>query len=206
MKFIYFIVHFRILRVYSRTCIFSVYLEFLWRKSQLLHPFPDKYSSLGYVPTSVIKPCSSVFSEIISTLANLSFPPRGVFPSSFKHAAVRPLLKKPNRDPSIPSNYTPLSNLNNISKLLEKLFSRSFTSSCITSGNFIASFTARKHLWSTYLTTSTTLLTKAFHTTAYCSPLTSLAHSIQSITKSYSTVSIPTSEFSTLYIPGFHLI
>ena len=33
-----------------------------------------------------------------------------------------PLLKKPNLDPDLPSNYRPISNLNNISKLLERLF------------------------------------------------------------------------------------
>jgi len=54
-------------------------------------------------------------------LANLSFS-RGIFPSNFKHASVTPLLKKPGLDPSVSANFRPISNLNNISKILERLF------------------------------------------------------------------------------------
>ena len=65
--------------------------------------------------------CSPVSSEIIATLANLSFK-SGSFPSCFKIAQVTPLLKKPGSDKTDPSNYRPISNLTNISKILEKLF------------------------------------------------------------------------------------
>ena len=46
---------------------------------------------------------------------------QGVFPSFFKIAQVTPLLKKVGLDKDDPANYRPISNLNNISKLLEKL-------------------------------------------------------------------------------------
>jgi len=88
---------------------------------KLLHTILPKSSQLDFIPTSLIKSCSDVFSDIICQLANLSFS-QGKFPSSFKLAYVSPLLKRPGLDPSLPANYRPISNLNNISKILEKLF------------------------------------------------------------------------------------
>jgi len=80
-----------------------------------------KSSPLDYIPTSLIKLCSPTFSKLIAYFANLSFH-KGCFPSSFTQAIVTPLLKKPGLDSSSPSNYRPISNLNNISKILERLF------------------------------------------------------------------------------------
>jgi len=54
---------------------------------------------LYFVPTSVLKLCSSLFSDLIAHFANLSFS-KGVFPSNFKHTSVSSILKKPNLDPS----------------------------------------------------------------------------------------------------------
>ncbi|CAJ0932317.1 unnamed protein product [Ranitomeya imitator] len=45
----------------------------------------------------------------------------GIFPSSFKHAIITPLLKKPSQDQNCTANYRPVSNLSFISKLLERL-------------------------------------------------------------------------------------
>ena len=45
----------------------------------------------------------------------------GSFPTAFKTAIVRPLLKKNNLDPNDLKNYRPVSNLPFISKLLEKI-------------------------------------------------------------------------------------
>ena len=60
---------------------------------KLLQSTQPKSSQLDFIPTSLLKSCSDVFSDIICTLANLSFT-QGCFPSSFKHASVTPLLKK----------------------------------------------------------------------------------------------------------------
>ena len=76
---------------------------------------------VDYIPTSLIKSSNSVFSELIAKLANLCFS-QGVFPSDFKFAIVTPLLKKPGLDAGDPSDFRPISNLNNISKILERLF------------------------------------------------------------------------------------
>jgi hypothetical protein len=82
---------------------------------------PDKTSKNDFVPTFLIKNCSVIFSELITKLANLSFT-QGKFPTMFKLAIVTPLLKKPNLDSALPANYRPIANLNNISKILERLF------------------------------------------------------------------------------------
>ena len=45
----------------------------------------------------------------------------GVFPDALKMSVVRPLLKKPNLDPSILGNFRPISNLPFLGKVLEKI-------------------------------------------------------------------------------------
>jgi len=45
----------------------------------------------------------------------------GKFPSAYKTAQITPILKKPGLDDSLPQNYRPISNLNTISKLIERL-------------------------------------------------------------------------------------
>src|SRR5208282_4178802 len=81
---------------------------------------PSKLSPMDFVPTSVIKRCSEVFIPIITHLANLSFTV-GVFPTLFKRAQVTPLFKHAGLDTNNPSNFHPISNLNTIFKLIERL-------------------------------------------------------------------------------------
>jgi hypothetical protein len=87
------------------------------------------------LPASILQSCPSVFSDLISHLANLSFS-QGRFPTLFKSAIVTPLLKKPGLDKSLPSNYRPISNLNTISKVLERLFLNRIQSFITASPNF----------------------------------------------------------------------
>jgi hypothetical protein len=89
--------------------------------AKVLSCLRPKSSALDYIPTSVIKSCPNVFSILIAKLANMSFQ-EGRFPQCFKTALVTPLIKKPNLDPSNLANFRPISNLNNISKILERLF------------------------------------------------------------------------------------
>ena len=88
---------------------------------KIITQMKPKSSAVDYIPTSLIKSCSTVFSELICNLANLSFA-EGIFPNSFKLADVTPRLKKIGLDTAVPANYRPISNLNNISKILERLF------------------------------------------------------------------------------------
>ena len=80
----------------------------------------NKSSQLDYIPTSLVKSCADTFSIIISHLANLSFT-QATFPSKFKLALISPLLKKPGLPKSELSNFRPISNLNTIGKMLERL-------------------------------------------------------------------------------------
>ena len=88
---------------------------------KLINSMPAKSSPLDFVPTVLLKRCSEVFSRIIARLANLSFS-EGMFPNRFKMAQITPILKKPGLDDSELASYRPISNLNTISKILERLF------------------------------------------------------------------------------------
>src|SRR5271163_4291895 len=88
--------------------------------SRLISRLPNKTSPLDYIHTSVVKACSDVFAPLITKLASLSFA-EGRFPVQFKLAQVTPLLKKVDLDVSDPVNYCPISNLNTISKIIERL-------------------------------------------------------------------------------------
>ena len=75
---------------------------------------------LDIVPAKVLK---MVFNTVgLSLLVFINSCLRlGAVPAAFKHAVVRPLLKKPNLDPSVLSNFRPVSNLPFLSKVLEKV-------------------------------------------------------------------------------------
>ena len=76
---------------------------------------------MDYIPAGILKSCSVVFAPLITHLTNLSFS-EGCFPSQFKIAEVRPLLKKSILDESDPANYRPIFNLSSIGKVMERLF------------------------------------------------------------------------------------
>jgi len=102
---------------------------------KVLNSCPHKSSAMDTVPTSLLVRCQSTFSEIITNLANLSFT-TGVFPAKFKQASVTPLIKGHSLDKSVPANYRPISNLNFISKVLERLFLARFQAHIVASPNF----------------------------------------------------------------------
>lgn len=65
-----------------------------------------KSSPFDFIPTSLLKSCSSTFGDTIERLANLSFS-QGHLPTKYKQAIVTPLLKKLGLDHSNPLNYRP---------------------------------------------------------------------------------------------------
>ena len=75
---------------------------------------------LDFIPTKILK--SSIDSLLIpiTTLINLSLS-EGIFPDSIKNAKVRPLLKKFSLPPDDLASYRPISNLNFVSKILERI-------------------------------------------------------------------------------------
>ena len=116
--------------------------------NKIVMSIPANSSPLDFIPTSLIKDLHSTFSDIIARLANLSFT-EGVFPDCYKSAVVTPILKKPNLDRDDPANYRPISNLNNISKLLERLFLLRFQSHVCASDNFSSVQSAYRRHYST---------------------------------------------------------
>ena len=89
---------------------------------------------LDSIPTSLLKSCIDVLITPITTLVNLSLS-EGSFPSNFKTATVKPLLKKHSLPHEDLSSYRPISNLNFVSKVLERLIHTRLT-------NYLQSFSS----------------------------------------------------------------
>jgi len=103
--------------------------------TRVLSSSPAKSSTMDIILTSLLLHCKVVFSEIIAQLANFFFT-EGRFPILFKQASVTPLIKRQSLDKSVPFNYRPISNLNFIWKILERLFLSWFQPHILTSSNF----------------------------------------------------------------------
>ena len=74
-------------------------------------------------PSELLKKCVTVLLPYLVKLFTLSLL-SGVVPISFKHAMVKPLIKKPSLDPENLRNYRPISNLFFLSKILEKIVAK----------------------------------------------------------------------------------
>ena len=80
----------------------------------------DSTCSLDIIPTYLLKSCLPSLLIPITTLVNLSLS-EGSFPTPYKQAIVKPLLKKYNLPPQDLASYRPISNLNFISKIIERI-------------------------------------------------------------------------------------
>ena len=76
--------------------------------------------SLDTIPTFLLKSCLDSLITPITNIINLPFL-EGSFPTSFKDALFYPLLKKHNLPHEDLSSYRPISNLNFLSKILERI-------------------------------------------------------------------------------------
>ena len=94
--------------------------------TSLILSSPDKQCELDPIPTCLLKKCCHILAPSITKIVNLSLT-TGSFPSSFKHAIVTPLIKKPNLDAESLSNYRPISNLPFLSKLVERVVKSQIT-------------------------------------------------------------------------------
>ena len=103
---------------------------------------------LDVIPTDLLKECFEELGPIITTLINYSLA-EGCFPSIFKNAHVRPLLKKPSLPPEDLNNYRPISNLNFISKILEKVVASRMNSHLSTNSLFLPFQSAYRSFHST---------------------------------------------------------
>ena len=79
---------------------------------------PTKTCELDVIPTKVFKNILGAIIKHITLIINKSLQ-TGTFPSKWKNAIIRPLLKKKGPDLEL-CNYRPVSNLSFLSKVLEQ--------------------------------------------------------------------------------------
>ena len=78
------------------------------------------YCCLDPLPATLLKEHFDLLLPSICRTVNLSLE-SGHLPSSLKSAVLTPLLKKPDLDHEVLSNFRPISNLKAISKVIEKV-------------------------------------------------------------------------------------
>ena len=90
------------------------------RVKDIILKMPKKSCDLDPIPYIIFIDCLDEIVPTITQIMNNSLT-TGVVPKSFKHALVKPLIKKPNMDPECLKNYRPVSNLPFLSKVLERI-------------------------------------------------------------------------------------
>jgi len=85
-----------------------------------VHELKPTTCPLDAIPARILKEAIDIVGPFLVTFMN-SCLSLGTVPTALKHAIVRPLLKKPSLDPTILSNFRPISHLPFLSKLMEKL-------------------------------------------------------------------------------------
>ena len=88
--------------------------------AEIVRKAPAKHCILDIVPTWLMKETASEFTPVLTCIINASLA-SGEVPLKFKEAVINPLLKKPSLDRNEINNYRPVSNLNFMGKVLEKI-------------------------------------------------------------------------------------
>ena len=101
---------------------------------RMINQCPSKNSPTDFMPVWLLKSCPDEFSVIIANLANLSIT-EGIFPDIFKVGHITPILKKPSLNSDDSANFRPITNLNTIGKLLERLVQNRLRRHIASSGN-----------------------------------------------------------------------
>ena len=86
---------------------------------EIIKAMPNKFCSLDVFPPWLILECLEILLPYLKIIITASLK-EGVFPSKYKVAHIKPILKKSNLDKDVLSNFRPVSNLSYFSKLLEK--------------------------------------------------------------------------------------
>jgi len=111
---------------------------------KLIQNYPSKTSPLDFIPTALLPfvlQCGDVFVLLVCKPANVSFM-EGIFPENFKIGQNIQLLNKPGADTKDPVNYWPITHLNTISKILERLANKQLQEHLPLSPNFNTSHSA----------------------------------------------------------------
>ena len=83
---------------------------------------PTRFCELDPVQTVILKKCLHVLLTPITKIVNLSLG-GGYMPDSLKVSQLAPVLKKVSMDPEDMSSFRPISNLQFISKIIERVVS-----------------------------------------------------------------------------------
>jgi exonuclease III len=116
----------------SNLSIFSNFSEKLLEK--IIMSSPTKSDIVDPLPSWLLKRYLRVLLPVLTSLINFSL--STAMPSDYKHALVRPLIKKRNADPDILSNYRPVSCLPFVSKLIERCVATRITDHLEAGGHF----------------------------------------------------------------------
>ena len=87
---------------------------------KLVNNMATKSCELDAMPTWLLKESLDILLPTLTTIVNLSLE-QSTVPMQFKKALLKPLIKKSMLDPNIMKHYRPVSNMDFISKLLEKV-------------------------------------------------------------------------------------
>ena len=87
---------------------------------ELTRSSPSKSCDLDPCPTQIVKDSADIVVGSITMIINLSLA-EGKFPDTFKITHVTPLLKETSPDRNELSNFRPVSGMNFVSKLIEKI-------------------------------------------------------------------------------------
>ena len=87
---------------------------------ELLIAKTSKTCQLDPMPSNLVKDNMISLASVITTITNASLS-EGVMPNQLKHALVHPRLKKPSLCRNTLNNYRPVSNLPQLSKIIEKV-------------------------------------------------------------------------------------
>ncbi len=104
----------------TRTAFSSFYLPTANEIAECVQKSKSTTCQLDPIPTHLVKFCLPSLLPLITQIIHSSLI-TGTIPSSFKVAAITPILKKPAADCNDPENLRPISNLPFLSKLLDKI-------------------------------------------------------------------------------------
>ena len=91
----------------------------------VVQEMPKKTCDRDPIPTSVLYDSLDEIIPTVTSIMNKSLS-SGIVPHCFKHALVKPLLKKASLDPNCLKHYRPVSNLPFLSKVLERIVLKQF--------------------------------------------------------------------------------
>ena len=92
----------------------------------LIRSLNNKHHPDDPIPVWLLKQNEEIFLPIIKLIVNTSLM-QGTFPSTLKHATIRPIIKDKDLDKEIFKNYRPVSNTPFLSKLIEKAANNQIT-------------------------------------------------------------------------------